>query len=354
LLARHLILRVVSASLVILAVVTAALMATQLVRLGPLFLGPWVRLQDASIAAAVLPFLTLALPASLALAMGVVSASMTRRGERASLASSGVPASRVAAGPALLCLAGTALTALLSLSAGPWAFGVLERTLGSLATRAVFHSLPEGRFVDLPDGSVLFARAKSLAGDRTVLDHVILSRDDGAGTWLTVSARQALIIHRGEGRCTFVFGGALLQADGWQDGRMEADVEELFLPVDLGAVIAARRDELPAVLGASTWAMDPSGPPLVRYHLHRRWSVVTAALLLLLCAASTFLPPRLARPWSAPALVAVALVAYHALVRAFEEAATKGLLAPELSAWLPAAALVAACAFAAFRSRPVG
>lgn len=342
-LGRHITSRILSVTFIALLVVTVTLVLTQFVRLGPLFLGPWVRPSDAACLVAVLPFLTLALPASLALAMGLVAASLSRRGERAILASSGISRIRVVAAPLLLCLAGTVLTALLSLGGGPWAFTVLERGLASLATRAVFHSLPTGRFLDLPDGGILFARHKTDSGREIVLTDVILSRDEGDGGWLTVSASRARILHHGAGRCTFVFRDALLQADGWDDGRMQADVGELTVPVDLGRIISARRDTMPRVLGMPTWRMDPSGPPAERYHLHRRISVTLASLLVLLASTFTFLSPRLQRPWSAPALVASTIVGYHALMRGGEEVSMKGWISPELGAWLPAAALLLVC-----------
>ena len=151
---RHLSRRILSSFLVILSILTLALAAMQLVRLGPLFLGPWVRLADAACLAALIPFLALGVPSSLALASALVAASMSRRGERQAVAAAGIRPGRLLRVPLVIALLGALATGALSLFAVPGGFAVLERALASLATRAAFGSLPEGRFFDLPgDGA---------------------------------------------------------------------------------------------------------------------------------------------------------------------------------------------------------
>ncbi len=339
--------RILSATLVILAVLTAALAAMQVVRLGPLFLGPWVRPSDLGCIVALVPIVTLGLPASMAMAIAVVASNLSRSGERPALASAGVRPARVVAAPLACALACCAVTAFLSLVASPWAFGLLEESLGSLAVRAAFSSLPEGRFFDLPSGGVLYAGRKSPGDGRRIEDVVVSLAPEGASP-VTISARRAVIEHEGSGACRMTFEQAVMSA---ADG-VQAQAEVMTMPLDLGAVIASRRDELPAILSRPTSGMDPRGPFLERFHLNRRLAVPLASLFLVLVAASLLLPATLRRHWIAPAILAGAILSYHAISRAAEEMVVSGAIPPEPGAWIPAAALATACAISLAWIRP--
>ncbi len=342
---RHLALRILSSFIVILSILTLSLAAMQFVRLGPLFLGPWVRLSDASCLAALVPFLALGVPSSLALACALVAASMSRRGERQAVAGSGIRARRLMRVPLAIALAGALATAGLSLVAVPHGFALLERSLASLATRAAFGSLPEGRFFDLPGGGILFAGSRSRTDSGLDLDDVLVSYDVEDGPAVVIASPQTSITHRGSGECTFSFSDAHMVISGGDGGAVSVDAGDVRLPVDLGEIIRSRSSELPPVLAESTTALAAGlHGPAGTYQLHRRIALPVASLALLLMACLFFAAPALRWPAVAPAVTVGVLVGFHGLMRLTEEASLRGVLLPVLAAWIPAAAIaIAAC-----------
>lgn len=339
-LGRHVTRRILSPALVILTVVAVTLTVMQLVRLGPLFLGPWVRPADAALVLALVPFLALGLPAAIALSTCLAAGSLSRRGERAALAAAGVPPLRILRAPVLLAVLAAALTAVLTLWAVPRSFALLAHTATSLAARAAFATLPDGRFTDLPGGGVLFSRGSASTGGVTTLSGVLVDLSPEGGPRTTISARSARVEHHGAGRTTFHLEHAFLRSTGWPGGTLVAEVSELSVPVDMGRLITARSETLPAVLATPTSSLDPAASPLHLYHLNRRAAVPTVSLLVMLAAALSLVPPTLRRPWLAPALAALAIVTFHALMRGAEELLHRGLLDPVTAAWLPLAALL--------------
>jgi len=336
LLDRHLAYRILSSFIVILSILTMALAAMQFVRLGPLFLGPWVRISDLSCTVALVPFLALGVPAALALAFSLVASSMSRRGERQAVAGAGIRSRRLLRVPLVIAAAGALVTAALSLVAVPRGFALLERSLASLATRAAFGSLPEGRFFDLPGGGVLYAGSRSRSGPGLDLEDVLVSHEPRDGPGLVIASPRGRIAHLGSGECTFSFTDAHMIISG-HDGGVSVEAGDVRLPVDLGEIIRSRSSELPAVLAAPTAALASGAHGAAgTYHLHRRIALPVASLALLLMACLFLAVPALARPAVAPAATAGVLVAFHALMRLGEEASLGGLLLPQLAAWMPA------------------
>ncbi|MBW2262983.1 MAG: LptF/LptG family permease [Deltaproteobacteria bacterium] len=342
---RHLALRILSSFVAILSILTISLAAMQFVRLGPLFLGPWVRLSDASCLAALIPFLSLGVPSSLAIACALVASSMSRRGERQAVAGAGIRVRRLMRVPLALALAGALVTAALSLAAAPRGFALLERSLASLATRAAFGSLPEGRFFDLPGGGILFAGTRSRTDTGLELGDVLVSYEVEDGPGVVISSPLARITHRGAGECTFSFSDAHMVISGGDAGGVSVDAGSVRLPVDLGEIIRSRAGELPTVLAEPTASLA-SGlhGPAGTYHLHRRIALPVASLAVLLLSCAFFFPSALGRPAAAPAVTVGVLVAFHGLMRLTEEASLQGALLPVLAAWIPAAVLAIAAA----------
>jgi len=346
---RHIASRILSSFIVILAVLTVSLAAMQIVRLGPLFLGAWVRLADAACLVGLVPFIAVGAPAALALATAAVASSMSRRGERQAIAAAGVRSVRVAAPALVLALAAFLATGALAVTAVPACFALLERSLASLAVRASLGSLPAGRFFELPGGGVLLASGRrDTDGGGVDLEGLVVGYEAPGGPDVFVTARSARILHSGDGTCTFALEGATVDMTGSDGGEVRIRAGIADLPVDLGALIRSRRDAVPPVLGTPTSALWAGSRGSVEtHHLHRRLSLPVASLAIMLVAVSFLLLPVVRRPAVPPAAIAGLIVVYNGLVRACEEASRAGMADAALSAWLPAAVMWACLGAAA-------
>ncbi len=327
--------RIISTFSTILAVLTTALAAMQIVRLGPLFLGPWVGLSDSMCLLAVVPFLAAAIPAALAIAMAIEAGAMSRRGERQAIAASGITASRVAAAPVMLAVAGGAVVGFLSVVATPAAMRVLVDGLASLAARAAVGSLRAGRFADLPGGGVIYASRVEARDGTASLEDMLIGRDED-GLLVVTTARQARLIQVAGEPALLEMDRAHVSIEGVQGAASDLSAGKATLPIDLGAAIRARTGEVPSVLAAPTADLASAlHGDAGLYHLTTRLAEPAGAMAILLLAAWLFAYPVIRRPAGPVAMLAAAIMSWHALARGSEEAFHAGLVDGTQAAWIP-------------------
>lgn len=325
---------------VTLAAASLLFVATQLLRIAPVFLGADAGAGEIAkgLALLLVPVVGWALAPAFAVTVFAVGGRMAADGELVALDAAGLPRTVAAAGPIAAAFAVAGLSAAIWLSGAPAACGALRVDAARLAGRAIAGRISAGSFAEPAPGITVYADA--VRGSR--LEGVLVedARDPARPIRIAAAAAElraapgdavALAFERGE---VFVEGdpGAVVRFDtldlaapfGREPGALDA-----FLPWTMAAATATLLARPPPGVEADAW----------RFALWRRVAAPIGFLTLAAVASGL----AFAIPWRRRGLAigcaAGVFLAFHAAGRLGEVLLAAGALGPIAAALAPAIAV---------------
>ena len=320
-------------------------LASQLLRIAPVFAGAHAGASDLATALGllVIPVIGWALTPAFAISIFAVAGGMSARGEITALDSAGIDRSRVIVGPCLLGLLMTAASAWIWLEAAPRSQRVLREVAISIAGQALVAGVEPGRFVEPARGLVMFADAK----DDGTFKGVLLEDARLDGREIQIVAKEAT--------ATFQPGDRTLELE-LHDGHAFVENGLGVPPAALGfeklEVNVPVLDELGERLGFLPWAMSvtterllgdpPKGVSTSRwsYALWRRIGGPVGFMAMSLAAMLLAFRGQWRRRGMAVGVATAIFLGYHVAGRLGENLLDAGIIDASTAALAPGATVL--------------
>jgi lipopolysaccharide export LptBFGC system permease protein LptF len=345
-LARYLVRQLLPWLVVALGGAVLVFLATQLVRVAPLFIGAGASAGELLTALGLLlvPVVGWALTPAFAVALFAVAGRLGVDGELTAFDAAGLGRWRVALGPAAVALLLAALSAWLWLDGGPRSQRALRGLAVELAGRSLVGRLAPARFHQPLDGLTFFAEGEADGSYRGVL---IEDRRERRRPVQLVAREATLRFAPGSRELVLALEDGTVFYEGTDDRPPAAlgfGAAELVLP--LGGEIDRRLGFLPRLMAVSTSHLGGPPPGDVegrewRYALWRRVAGPAGFLVLALVALGLALGGSWRGRGTAMVAAGVLFLGYHLLGRLAEELMRGDRLDPAAAALGPAAITLA-------------
>jgi lipopolysaccharide export system permease protein len=317
-------------------------LTSQLLRVASVFVGAGAGFYETTGALGLLlvPVIGWALTPAFVVAVFAAAGRMARDEELVALDASGLSRRQLWAGPVVLAVVCSFVSAWLWLDAAPRSQAVLRGIAMDLAGRAITGKIMPGRFIEPAAGLTFFSDAKT--GDGTYRGVLLEDARDDNHPVQFVAAQARLSVHSQLRQLTVHLerGTAFFTSRVKETPRTVLSFEDFDLIVPLGAHLDRQLDFLPSLLAVSTGRLSKVPPVGVsktqwEFALWRRIAgplgFMTLAIVAILLAFNTTWQSR-----GALMALAVALfLTYHLVGRVGESLMEANLIGARLAALLP-------------------
>jgi len=343
---RHLVARMIPWLFASLAVAALVFVASQAVRVAPIFVGASGssgRLAEA-LALLLVPVMGWALTPAFAIAVFAVYAGMSASGEQIALDAAGVPRWRSVLGPATLGLAVLLASAWLWSDASWRSQARLRAIAMDLAGEALVGRLAPGRFVEPARGVTFWADGRSGAA----FDGVMIEDARDPDRTLQIGAARAVVSfdRKGAGLLLRLRDGVIFAEPSAERGPAALAFREMEVSIPIGEEISGRTGFLPPSMSVPTARLaDAPEEGMSRaqweYALWRRIAGPCGFLAMAVVSMVLAVRSSWRRRWPAIALGAGVFLAYHLLGRLAETIMLAGAIGGVAAALSPSAAVLA-------------